>query len=115
MRPYSIDIYDKDSMSKIELTQNLVESLPKPENKGYVLCDSWYSCKAIFNSSVKAGYSYIVTLKTFISLDTSLNPSDILTSKIEELKENSILEGDHDYNNNMEFLNQLEIKNDNES
>lgn len=62
--PYSIDIYDKNSMSKIELTQKLVESLSKPENKGYVLCDSWYSCKAIFNSSEKAGYSYIGALKT---------------------------------------------------
>jgi len=62
--PYSIDIYDKDSMSKIELTKNLITSLPKPQNKGYVLCDSWYSCKDIFNSSVKAGYSYIGALKT---------------------------------------------------
>lgn len=62
--PYSIDIYDKDNMSKIEMTQNLISSLPKPENKGYVLCDSWYSCKAIFNSSVEAGYSYIGALKT---------------------------------------------------
>ena len=62
--PYSIDIYDKESMSKIELTENLIASLPKPENEGYVLCDSWYSCKAIFNSSEKAGYSYIGALKT---------------------------------------------------
>jgi hypothetical protein len=62
--PYSIDIYDKDNMSKIEMTQNLISSLPKPENEGYVLCDSWYSCKAIFNSSVGAGYSYIGALKT---------------------------------------------------
>ncbi|WP_286904505.1 IS701 family transposase [Clostridium sp. UBA1652] len=62
--PYSIDIYDKQSMSKIELTQNLIAKLPKPEIKGYVLCDSWYSCKAIFNSSLKAGYSYIGALKT---------------------------------------------------
>lgn len=62
--PYSIDIYDKDSMSKIDMTKNLIESLPKPENKGYVLCDSWYSCKAIFNSSEKAGYSLIGALKT---------------------------------------------------
>lgn len=62
--PYSIDIYDKKSMSKIKLTQNLISTLPKPENKGYVLCDSWYSCKDIFNASEKAGYSYIGALKT---------------------------------------------------
>ena len=51
-------------MSKIKLTQNLISTLPKPENKGYILCDSWYSCKDIFNSSEKAGYSYIGALKT---------------------------------------------------
>lgn len=62
--PYSIDIYDKESISKIKLTQNLISTLPKPENKGYVLCDSWYSCKDIFNASEKAGYSYIGALKT---------------------------------------------------
>lgn len=62
--PYSIDIYDKNIMNKIEMAKNLVESLPKPISKGFVLCDSWYSCKAIFNATVKAGYSYIGALKT---------------------------------------------------
>lgn len=62
--PYSIDIYDKESMSKIKLAQNLIATLPKPEDKGFVLCDSWYSCKDIFNASKKAGYSYIGALKT---------------------------------------------------
>lgn len=62
--PYSIDIYDKESMSKIKLTQNLIATLPKPENKGFVLFDSWYSCKDIFNAFEKAGYSYIGALKT---------------------------------------------------
>ena len=62
--PYSIDIYNKAIMSKIELSESLIKSLPKPENKGFVLCDSWYSCKDIFNASVKAGYSYIGALKT---------------------------------------------------
>ena len=61
---YSIDIYDKESMSKIKLTQKLIATLPKPEDKGFVLCDSWYSCKDIFNASEKAGYSYIGALKT---------------------------------------------------
>lgn len=62
--PYSIDIYDKNSMSKIDLAKSLVESLPKSENKVYVLCDSWYSCKSIFDSSDKPSYSYIGALKT---------------------------------------------------
>lgn len=62
--PYSIELYDKNVMSKIEMTQSLIKSLPKPENKGYVLCDSWYSCKDVFKESVKAGYRYIGALKT---------------------------------------------------
>ena len=62
--PYSINIYDKDSMSKIELASNLIKSLPKPINKGYVLCDSWYSSKTIFDSSKKSSFSYIGALKT---------------------------------------------------
>lgn len=62
--PYSIDIYDKNSMSKIELATNLIKSLPKPIDKGYVLGDSWYSCKSIFIASASAGYAYIGALKT---------------------------------------------------
>lgn len=50
-------------MSKIKLTQNLMATLLKPKNKGYVLCDSWYSCKDIFDFFEKAGYSYIGALK----------------------------------------------------
>ncbi|AGX41366.1 hypothetical protein CLOBY_03270 [Clostridium saccharobutylicum] len=38
--PYSIDIYDKKFMSKIKLTKKLIATLPKPENKSYVLADS---------------------------------------------------------------------------
>lgn len=62
--PYSIDIYDKNCMSKIEMSKQLIKSLPKPEYKGYVLGDSWYSCKAIFDSSKDAGFSYLGSLKT---------------------------------------------------
>lgn len=62
--PYSIDIYDKNTMSKIKLAECLIKSLPKPIDKGYVLGDSWYSCKAIFKASALAGYAYIGALKT---------------------------------------------------
>lgn len=62
--PYSINIYDKNYMSKIELTKKLIETLPKPKNKGFILADSWYSCKAIFDASERAGYNYIGALKT---------------------------------------------------
>lgn len=46
--PYSISIYDKKIKSKIQMTIELIKSLPSPVNEGYVLCDSWYSCKKIF-------------------------------------------------------------------
>ncbi|MPQ45206.1 IS701 family transposase [Clostridium tarantellae] len=62
--PYSIDLYDKNTMSKIELSQNLIKSLPKPIKKGVVLCDSWYSSKAIFKSSKDNKYNYIGAIKT---------------------------------------------------
>lgn len=51
-------------MSKIKLSESLIKSLPKPIDKGYVLCDSWYSLKSIFNASASAGYAYIGALKT---------------------------------------------------
>ncbi|QPW59402.1 IS701 family transposase (plasmid) [Clostridium botulinum] len=62
--PYSIEIYDKSNMSKIDTATKLIKSMPKPVNKGYILCDSWYSCKAIFKASALAGYAYIGALKT---------------------------------------------------
>lgn len=43
-------------MSKIKLTQNLIATLLKSENKGFVLYDSLYSCKDIFNASERADY-----------------------------------------------------------
>ncbi|AOR22651.1 hypothetical protein BGI42_02535 [Clostridium taeniosporum] len=60
---HNFHLKGKTVYGHLELAQNLVESLPKLENKGYLLCDSWYSSKAIFNSSVKAGYRYIGALK----------------------------------------------------
>jgi hypothetical protein len=62
--PYYLEIYDKNSMSKIDMATNLIASLPKPVNKGFVLCDSWYSCKAIFDASIESGYSYIGAIRT---------------------------------------------------
>jgi hypothetical protein len=62
--PYSIEVYDKTIMSKIDIASHMIKSLPKPASKGYVLCDSWYSCKSIFKTSIDAGYSYIGGFKT---------------------------------------------------
>lgn len=62
--PYLIKIYDKNNMSKIDIATKIIKSLPTPISKGFILCDSWYSCKAIFNASALAGYAYIGALKT---------------------------------------------------
>jgi len=62
--PYSISIYDKKIKSKIQMAIELINSLPSPISEGYVLCDSWYSCKKIFNASKKAGFKYVGGLRT---------------------------------------------------
>lgn len=62
--PYSISIYDKTHMSKIEMAVELINSLPLPVNVGYVMCDSWYSCKKLFGASKKSGFNYIGGLRT---------------------------------------------------
>lgn len=62
--PYSIQIYDKKIKSKIELAIEIISSLPSPVNEGYVLCDSWYSCKKIFDATKKAGFNYVGGLRT---------------------------------------------------
>jgi hypothetical protein len=49
--PYAIVIYDKAIMSKIKIAMDIIKTLPTPVSKGYILCDSWYSCKKIFDAS----------------------------------------------------------------
>jgi hypothetical protein len=62
--PYAISIYDKKIKSKIEMAIELINSLPSPINEGYVLCDSWYSCKKIFKATENAGFKYVGGLRT---------------------------------------------------
>jgi hypothetical protein len=62
--PYSISIYDKNIKSKIQMAIELIKSLPSPVNEGYVLCDSWYSCKKIFKASKEVGFNYVGRLRT---------------------------------------------------
>ena len=62
--PYSVTLYEKECMSKIEMTINAILSLPKAPNKGYVMADSWYSCKKIIVASLSKGFHYIGALKT---------------------------------------------------
>jgi len=60
--PYAIVIYDKSVMSKIQIATDIINTLPKPVRGGYVLADSWYSCKSLFNASKSRGYTYIGSL-----------------------------------------------------
>lgn len=62
--PYSIVIYNKATMSKIEIAKRIIKELPSPILKGYVLCDSWYSCKVLFDASKDRGYTLVGALKT---------------------------------------------------
>jgi len=68
--PYDIVLYEKvvdASMpikSKIMIVEDLIKSLPIPPYSGFVITDSWYSCKAIFHTCNKAGYYFIGGLKS---------------------------------------------------
>jgi len=62
--PYTMAIYDKENMSKIQMAIEFIKSLPQPANKGYILCDSWYSNKKLFAVSKESGYAYIGGLRT---------------------------------------------------
>ncbi|MBU3171918.1 transposase [Clostridium estertheticum] len=61
---FTMAIYDKENMSKIQMAIEFIKSLPKPVNEGYVLCDSWYSNKKLFAVSKESGYTYIGALRT---------------------------------------------------
>lgn len=62
--PYTIAIYIKEEMSKIQMAQSIISQLPPPVLQGYVLCDSWYSCKALFDAAKDRGYTLIGALRT---------------------------------------------------
>jgi len=62
--PYAIVMYDKATMSKIKIAEEIIYTLPRPVSKGFVLCDSWYSCKKLFDAARVQGYTYIGALRT---------------------------------------------------
>ena len=63
--PYSVDVYDKQTMSKIELAKSLINGLSKKLNRLIVLADSWYSSKAIFDATLSnENHNYIGAIKT---------------------------------------------------
>lgn len=100
--PYAIVIYDKAVMSKIKIAMDIIKTLPTPVSEGYILCDSWYSCKKIFDASKQRGYTYVGALKTnrviypkgHISLGTKINAfAKTLTKKDVSL----VTAGSHEY------------------
>lgn len=62
--PYHLEMYDKTRMSKIELVMNVLKALPSSPYEGYVLGDSWYTCKKIIDCAKTKGFKYIGALKT---------------------------------------------------
>jgi len=51
-------------ITKISETIDLISSLPKPPNKGYIMADSWYSAEKVIKASLKVGFNYLGALKT---------------------------------------------------
>jgi len=68
--PYDIVLYEKatdgeaKAKSKILIATELIESLPTPPHGGFVVTDSWYSCKDLFNAALSKGYHFIGGLKS---------------------------------------------------
>jgi len=62
--PYAMVMYNKETMSKIEVVQDVLNTLPEPINQGYVLADSWYSCKKLFDAAADKGFYYLGAFKS---------------------------------------------------
>jgi len=62
--PLAVVLYEKDVKSKIEIAKDIIESLPKPPSKGYVITDSWYSCTDLFKATCASGYHFIGAIKS---------------------------------------------------
>jgi len=62
--PYTIVLYEKGERSKIKIACDIIAKLPKPATCGYVLADSWYSCKALFEAARSVGYHFIGAVKS---------------------------------------------------
>ena len=69
---YSIDIYDKDNMSKIDMTQNLINSLAKLKIK-VIFCVIVYIVVKLFS---------IVPLKLVTSIFCSLKTNIFIYPKV---------------------------------
>ena len=61
---YKIDFCRKDDGGKIKKAVSVANSLPNLTKPGYVLMDSWYTCRDIVNAFSSKGYHTIGALKT---------------------------------------------------
>jgi hypothetical protein len=61
---YKIEFCEENDGGKIEKAIKVAESLPKLTKPGFVLMDSWYTCKDIINAFRGKGYHTIGALKT---------------------------------------------------
>lgn len=62
--PYTVSLYIKEQMSKIQMIINIIATLPKPPNKAYIMADSWYSADKLIKVCRKQGYHFIGAVKT---------------------------------------------------
>ena len=62
--PFDTILYDKKEDSKIGIAKRIIESMPIPVDKGYVLADSWYSCETLYKTSISNGFHYIGGMKS---------------------------------------------------
>lgn len=62
--PYDTVLYEKNKDSKIQIAAHIIQSLPKPVGKGYVLADSWYTCHKLLEASWGRSYHYIGAMKS---------------------------------------------------
>ena len=70
--PFGIVLYEKQAdkkakaktKSKIDIAREIIESLPPPPHEGFVLTDSWYSCKDLFDAARNFGYHFIGGIKS---------------------------------------------------
>lgn len=99
--PFHLEMYDKSCMSKIELSIKVLELLPLPPYKAYVLADSWYTCKKIIDIAKLKGFGYIGALKTnrIIYPDQSTLgwPISEYAKKLEKKDYHLVTVGNHEY------------------
>jgi hypothetical protein len=56
--------YQKGEKSKIELVMEVIQELPQPPGKAYILADNWFTCEKIIKATETTGYEYIGAVKT---------------------------------------------------